>query len=402
MRKEQATIADFVLRESREAEPRLVMMRRALHQIPEIGDTLPRTKRYVCDALDALGIPYRQNRGDDGIIAEIKGAKAGKTLAFRADMDGLHVEEETDIPFRSSLPGQMHACGHDAHTAILLCAAEILYTHRSALRGTVRLLFQTGEETGSGAKQMLAEGALDGVDAVCALHVGNLAGNHRKTGDVTVLSGPVSAGKNKFTVTVKGRGTHSAFPEKGVDPILIAARIVNGCEELAARELPAGTPAVLSFGSLQAGVDHNTIPEQAVIKGSIRCQSETYRNFLGDRLTCIAKSISTAFRADCAVELKRGSSTVMNDASLSALVADAVTSVLGESKVITRSDVALMGSDDFANYAERVPGVYFFLHTNNEEKGIVESNHNPRFNIDEDVLADGVAAYVAIALRYLQ
>ena len=393
---------EWVISECKRNEAELLRMRRDLHKIPEIGNELPRTRKYVCGRLDEMGIPYRLNTGDDGVIAEIKGAGQGKTLAFRADMDGLHVDEETDVPFRSTIEGQMHGCGHDAHTAVLLSAANILHSHREKLIGTVRLLFQTGEETGTGAKQMLAEGALEGVDAICTLHVGNLAGNGLKTGDVTVLQGPVSAGKNKFTITVKGKGTHSAFPERGIDPILIAARILNGCEELAARELPAGSAAVLSFGSLQAGVDHNTIPEVAVIKGSIRCQNEEMRDFLSERLECIAKNIAAAYRGSCQVEIKKGSSTVMNDGELSSLVARAVSSALGEDRVITKASAALMGSDDFANYAQRIAGVYFFLHTNNPEKGIVESNHNPRFDIDESVLWEGVAAYVAIANEYLK
>ena len=201
---------------------------------------------------------------------------------------------------------------------------------------------------------------------------------------------------------MKGKGTHSAFPDKGVDPILIAARIVNGCEELAARELPAGTAAVLSFGSLQAGEDHNTIPENAVIKGSIRCQNEDMRDYLGDRLKCIAENIAAAYRGSCRVELKKGSSTVVNDERLADTVSFAVSSALGNDKVVTKASAALMGSDDFANYAQRIAGVYFFLHTNNPEKGIVESNHNPRFDIDESVLWEGFAAYVAIANEYLK
>lgn len=393
---------EWIKAESEKAQADLIAMRRDLHQIPEIGGSLPKTRKYVCEKLSAIGIPYRLNKTDDGIVAEIRGDREGKTIAFRADMDGLHIEEETSVPFRSEIAGQMHGCGHDAHTAVLLCAAEILYAHKSELRGSVRLLFQTGEETGSGAKNMLSEGALDGVDAICALHVGNLAGDRLRAGDITVLAGPVSAGKNKFTVTVKGKGTHSAFPDKGVDPILIAARIVNGCEELAARELPAGTAAVLSFGSLQAGKDHNTIPEEAVIKGSIRCQDEALREFLGERLKTLSAHIAAAYRAECEVELKKGSSTVMNDAALASLAADAVACALGKDRVLTASASALMGSDDFANYAERTAGLYFFLHTNNGEKGITEANHSPRFDIDESVLWEGVAAYVAIAAHYLK
>jgi len=390
------------VKEIKSLEARLVELRRELHRFPEIGGKLPLTRKIVCRELDRIGIPYTLNPDDDGLIAEIKGGKEGKTIAFRADMDALHVVEETGLPYSSEIEGQMHGCGHDAHTAMLLVAAEVLFAHRDKLCGSVRLLFQSGEETGTGAKAMLTLGAIDGVDAICALHVGNLAGNDIETGKIVVLEGPVSAGKDKFTITVKGKGTHSAFPEKGVDPILIAARIVNGCEEINARELPAGSAAVLSFGSLQSGIDHNSIPDTAVIKGSIRVQDVCVRDFIGKRLCEISEGIAKAYRADCTVDLKRGSSTVMNNPSLSRLVADATAEVLGEDAVVTRISSALMGSDDFANYADRIPGVYYFLCTNNPEKNIVESNHNPHFDVDESVLWQGVASYVSCAMKYLK
>ena len=380
----------------------LISLRRELHKVPEIGGELPKTRKIVCEWLDKLGIPYTLNTNDDGLVAEIKGAKDGKILAFRADMDGLHINEETDVPYKSQIDGQMHGCGHDAHTAMLLVAAEILNEQRDKLNGTVRLLFQSGEETGTGAKAMLEQGALENVDAICAIHVGNLAGEDHKAGDIFVIPGPVSAGKDKFTITVHGKGTHSAFPEKGIDPILIAARIVNACEEISARELPAGTAAVLSFGSFRAGEDHNTIPATAVLKGSIRVQDEKMRDFIGERLTDISHHIAAAFRARCDVDIKKGSQTVINDTKLSEFVAKTIAEVLGEDKVVTKTASALMGSDDFANYASKIPAVYFFLHTNNKEKGVVEANHNPHFDIDESVLWEGVAAYVAIALNFLK
>jgi len=391
-----------IVDECKKTEKKLIEIRRELHRFPEIGGELPMTRAIVCRELERIGIEYRLNSNDDGLVADIHGKGNGKTIAFRADMDAFHVVEQTQLSYKSEIDGQMHGCGHDAHTAMLLVAAQILNNHKEDFCGTVRLLFQSGEETGTGAKMMLSEGALDGVDSVCALHVGNLAGDSIPTGKIVVLPGPVSAGKDKFTITVKGKGTHSAFPEKGVDPILIAARIVNGCEEIAARELPAGTAAVLSFGSLQAGLDHNSIPEKAVIKGSIRVQDVDIRNFIGDRLKCICENIAKAYRAECEVDLKRGSSTVMNDEKMSELVAEATANALGKDSVVTRISSALMGSDDFANYAERVPSVYYFLCTNNPEKGIVEANHNPRFDIDEDVLWKGVASYVATALKFLE
>ncbi len=389
-----------IVNEIKELEEELIALRRELHRCPEIGGSLPRTRKIVCDYLDSIGVSYTLNPDEDGLIADICGNGEGKTLAFRADMDALHIEEKTGLEYASETDGQMHGCGHDAHTAMLLVTAKLLSRHRDTFKGRVRLLFQSGEETGTGAKAMLRLGAIDGVDAICALHVGNLAGESLTNGKIVVRSGPVSAGKDKFTITVKGKGTHSAFPDKGVDPILVAARIVNGCEEINARELPAGSAAVLSFGSLTAGVDHNSIPETAVIKGSIRVQSVELRNFMGERLKVIAESIAQAFRAECTVDLRRGSSTVMNDKALAGVVKEACEEALGE-EILTETPSALMGSDDFANYTDRIPGVYYFLCTNNPDKNIVETNHNPAFDVDEEVLWKGVASYVATALKFL-
>jgi len=390
-----------MIKECKDKEKDLIELRRELHQVPEIGGVLPKTKKIVCAFLDEQKISYKLNPNEDGIVAEICGGKSGPTLAFRADMDGLHIIEGGEKPFRSVIDGQMHGCGHDAHTAILLIAASLLNEHKDRLCGKVRFLFQSGEETGTGAKEMIACGALNGVDAVCALHVGNLAGDEHTAGDFIVLPGPVSAGKDKFTITVKGKGTHSAFPEKGIDPILIAARIVNACEEIQARELAAGTAAVLSFGSFHAGKDHNTIPETAELRGSIRTQDEDTRDRIGKRMKCIAENIAGAFEAECVVDLIKGSKTVMNDETLSVIVAESISEVFGEDACKRKLFHALMGSDDFANYASRIPAVYFFLHTNNPKKGIVEANHNPNFDVDESVLWRGVAAYVSIAYKYL-
>ncbi len=386
----------------KEKEAGLLALRRELHRVPEIGGNLPQTRKIVCDFLDARNIPYTLNPNDDGVVAEIRGKKAGKTLAFRADMDGLHVNEPEGKEYRSVIAGQMHGCGHDAHTAILLVTAELLNENRDSFCGTVRFLFQSGEETGTGAKEMIAVGALNGVDAIISLHVGNLAGDEHEAGDFIVLPGPVSAGKDKFTITVRGKGTHSAFPEKGIDPILIAARIVTACEEIQSRFLAAGTAAVLSFGSFHAGKDHNTIPEIAELYGSIRVQDEETRDRIGNRMKCIAENTARAFGGEAVVDLKKGSKTVMNDEKLSAVVADSIKKLFGDEKCKTSLSHALMGSDDFANYASRIPAVYFFLHTNNSEKKITEANHNPYFDVDESVLWKGVAAYLAVAYDYLK
>ena len=381
-------------------EDSLIALRRELHKVPEIGGELPKTRKIVCDYLDSIGIPYTLNPNDDGVIAEIKGGKDGKTLAFRADMDGLHIDEQNDYPFKSVIDGQMHGCGHDVHTAILLITAKLLNEYKENLYGNVRLIFQSGEETGTGAKEMLKLGVLDGVDAVCALHVGNIAGDEHNAGDVIVLPGPVSAGKNKFSITVIGKGGHSAFPHKAINPIIAAAKIVERCHCMMQNDYK-DKAAVLTIATFNSGIDHNTIPEKAVLKGSIRVQDKDVRKEIGEKLGEIAAISSKEFGATCEFELKWGSETVMNNPQLSALVTKACKNILGDKNVITELPRPLMGSDDFTNYAALRPSVYFFLHTNNSDKGIVETNHNPRFDVDESVLWRGVAAYIAITKEFL-
>ena len=380
----------------------LIALRRALHAIPETGDALPRTKQFVCDYLEDIGISYRCCDNCDGVIAQIRGAEDGKTVAFRADMDALNVQEETDVPFRSEIPGKMHGCGHDAHTAILLMTAKLLFNLRDRLCGNVRFIFQTGEETGSGAKKMIAAGGVEGVDALFALHVGNLAGDELSAGDIAIVPGYASAGKIKFTIQIQGKGTHSAFPEKGIDPILVAANILLRFQETMNVDNMAGVAAVLSVGSVHAGEDHNTIPHTATLKGSVRAQDPNVRAFLGQKVKQIAKETAARVGASCDLDIKRGSESVYNDPELAAFAAKAVASSLGEKGVLTALARPLMASDDFANYGACVPSVYFILHTNNPEKGIVEPNHSPRFDLDESVLAKGVAAYMAIAMDFLK
>lgn len=391
----------LILSEAKQIESELISIRRNLHRYPEFGDSLPKTKAIVCAYLDNLGIPYREVHGGDGVIAEIVGNPNGKAIAFRADMDGLKVQEETNVPFSSEIPGQMHACAHDAHTAILLLTAKILQRNKHLLNGTVRLLFQTGEETSTGAKQMLADGATYGVSNVFAIHAGSLAGDMLSAGDFAILGGYVSAGKTKFSIHVKGKGTHSAFPEKGNSSLLIAAKIVLAINEITGRELPLDTAAVLATTAIHAGADQNTIPENTLVLGSIRAQDPAVREFLAKRVTEITEEITKSAGATYTIDLVRSSRSVKNDEQAAATAADAVAAVLGTDCVKTQLPKPLMASDDFVFYAEQVPSVYFMLHTNNPDKGITEANHNPRFDVDEAVLYKGVAAYLAIALRFL-
>ncbi len=375
---------------------------RELHKIPEYGDKLPKTKALVCAELDRIGIPYTCFEGHDSIVAEIVGASEGKTVAFRADMDALRIKEDTGLPYSSEHDGYMHACGHDAHTAIALCAAEKIYQNRGKLCGKVRFLFEAGEEIGVGALHLLEENALDGVDALFSLHVGTLAGRDIPSGTFVVLPTAVTAGKDSFSIEIRGMGGHGAYPCEAIDPIRISAQVITAMQSIVSMEIPSGQGAVITFGSIQGGKDNNSIPESVVLSGTVRTQSEDIRAYIKKRIQEIAEAIPKAFGAKGICTVKRGSSPVVNDSQLAELAADALAEKFGEERVIRAMPKALMGSDDFARLTQKVHGVYFFLSTSNKDKHTDCPNHNAKFMIDEQVLSDGVEGVISVISQFTE
>ncbi len=371
-----------------------------LHKIPEYGDRLPRTKQLVCEVLDKIGVPYTCFGNHDSILVDIIGGKSGKTVAYRADMDALRIQEATGLPYASTIDGYMHGCGHDAHTAIALCAIEQLYAKKAHLQGTVRFLFEAGEETGQGALHLLEENALDGVDGVLSLHVGTLAGREVPSGTFVVLPTAVTAGKDVFSIEIRGKGGHGAYPSEAVDPIRIAGSLITAMQSIVSMEIPSGNGAVITFGSIQGGKDNNSIPDKVLLSGTVRTQTEETRRFITKRIQEIVETLPKAFGGEGICTVRRGSNPVVNDARLAEYVADRISAKLGEGRVIRSMSKALMGSDDFARLAERAKGVYFFLSTSNAEIGTDCPNHNHKFMVDESVLSLGVDAVVSILENY--
>lgn len=384
--------------EQAELQSYVVSARRALHQIPETGTSLPATSAYIARELTALGIPFQQIVPDGSVIAVISGSRPGKTVALRADMDGLLVEEKTGLPFASQHPGRMHACGHDAHAAMLLGAAKLLRARRQSLSGTVKLVFQSGEETIQGARELIAHSALEGVDSIFGMHIGVLLGGNYPSGTFIVPDGPCMAAIDRFTLTIRGFGCHGSSPEKGVDPINIAAHVVLALQAIVSREIPAAQPAVLSLGRIQGGAQYNLIPSEVVLEGTTRSLDPEIRARLARRIEEISSTTSAAFGGSCQCQIDWGAPPVINTPELSARAAEAIRQVLPDSPVVTHIDNPNMGGEDFAFYLQQVPGVYFFLSTYDAEKGTDVPHHNERFDIDEAVLWQGSAAYAAIAM----
>ena len=385
----------------KDIQQELVTMRRDLHKIPEFGGELPKTKAYIIDKLNQWGIPYVENKTDSGLTATIKGEKEGKTIAFRADMDALLIKEGTGVDYTSEHEGLMHACGHDAHVTMLLGAGKIFNENKADLAGTVKLIFQTDEENSGGAKRSIAEGALEGVDAVFGTHIGSIISPKIPAGKVICTPGYVMASNDKYVIKVKGYGCHGSTPEKGVDPINIAAHIVINLEEIIAREISAVKPAVQTIGKIQAGDTYNIIPSEVIIEGTMRTLDDEVRQYMVKRIIEIAESTAKTFRGEAEVEIFWGTPPVKNDAAMAALACECAREVVGTENVIDHVDAPNMGSEDFAYFVKEVPGAFMFLSSANPEKGTDVPHHNPKFNIDEDVLWTGSAVFVKIAEKFL-
>ncbi len=386
--------------EAKNLQDYMVKVRRDLHQIPELGLDLPKTSAYVRAELDKMGIPYKLNEGDSGLIATIQGGKPGKTIALRADMDALPIKEDTGLPFAST-NGCMHACGHDTHTAMLLGAAKVLKDNADKLNGTVRLIFQTAEEISRGAEVSVKNGAVEGVDAVFGTHIGTIFSADLPAGTMLIPGGSFMASFDKFVITVKGTGCHGSTPEKGIDPVNIASHIVLALQAINAREFNACVPVVVTIGSIHGGSQYNIIPSEVTIEGTIRAVKEEVRQTIARRIGEISAATASAFGGTAETEIVWGAPPVVNDREMAALAAEAAKAAIGEENVITELEAPNMGGEDFAFYLQEVPGSFMFLSSANPEKGTTVPHHNPKFDVDEDVFWRGAAVFVAIVDKFL-
>lgn len=391
-----------IWKECESLQEELVQMRRELHQIPEFGFDLPKTQAYVVKVLEELGIPYKCSSKDSGIIAEIKGTTPGKTVALRADMDALKIQEENDVEYKSKHEGLMHACGHDTHITMLLGAAKVLNKHKDEIQGTVRLVFQTAEELAKGSQVIIQEGAMDGVDAVFGQHIGCIMGKEIANGKIIALRGCSMASYDRFAIKVNGQGCHGSTPEKGIDPVNIASHIVIALQEIIAREVAAVKPAVVTIGMIHGGVAYNAIPSVVEIEGTIRAVEEDVRQYLAKRIKEISELSANTFGGNAEVKIDWGAPPVTNNDQMVALVVDAAKEVVGEENVVTEMPAPNMGGEDFAYYLQKVPGAFFFLSSSNPEKHTDTPHHNSHFNVDEDVLYKGSAMFVKIVEDYLK
>jgi amidohydrolase len=391
---------------------KVIAWRRDIHQHPELSNREIRTADVVARHLRGLGLEVRTGVARTGVVAVLRGGKSGPVVALRADMDALPVTEEVDIPFASKARGTyngqdvgvMHACGHDAHVAILMGVAEVLAGMRGELRGTVKFIFQPAEEGApagerGGADVMIEEGALENPKpgAIFGLHVFPYP-----TGEIRYRPGGAMASSDAFRIVVRGRQTHGAQPWAGVDPIVVASQIVLGLQTITSRQIDiTAAPAIVTVGAINGGVRYNIIPDSVVMAGTVRTFDAAVRRDIHARVRRTAESIAQSAAASAVVTVDSGPPVTYNDPALTERMLPTLRQVAGAERV--RLSTPLTTAEDFSRYQERVPGLFVFLGITppGADPRTVAPNHSPRFFVDEAALPIGVRLMARLALDYL-
>jgi amidohydrolase len=375
-------------------EDYVINLRREIHEYPEVDFDLPKTVAVVKRELDAIGIPYTEKYGKGSVVGYINPEKEDFTIAIRADMDALRLQERIDLPYRSKNDGFMHACGHDAHTAMLLGVAKVLKGIEKDLCCRVKLLFQPSEEgVKSGSVMMIENGVLDDVDIIIGQHVTNLL----ESGVMGVCPGESQASSRHFKIEVFGKSAHAAQSHTGIDALAVAVRMYEAIQLVLSREVSPLERCLCSVGTLNAGTTHNNVADHAVMTGTIRTFNTKVSEFIFNRMERIAKGLSEETGAKITVVGPLKSVCVYNNPYLSELVMSSMRAVVGEENTVYFK--IGMGSEDFSRYGEVVPAVFFRLGTRNTEKGITAAGHHDDFNISEDALINGVRTMIQFVVE---
>jgi len=392
-------MSDPIKKRIGELTEELIGLRRDFHQHPELGFQEHRTAEKVEAYLRDLGMETRRMAGT-GVVAVLEGSQPGPVLMLRADMDALPIEEEADVDYKSVNPCVMHACGHDAHMAMLLVAAKILVERRAELRGTIKWVFQPNEEI-AGALQMIEEGVLEDprVDGVVGIHVWTPV----DSGYVAITAGTVMGGLDVFKIRIQGKGGHTGFPEDAVDPVIAAAQVIQTVQIIQTREISDLQSTIIMFGKIHGGTKGNIIPDTVELEGTIRFlykggpDSEERPT---ERFLRVVDAVCRTHSCTCTIDVEHENIPLINDPEMVRIAREAAGDVFRDQKRIV--DNRTIASEDFSEFSARVPGVFIFLGTGNKEKGTDIPHHNPKFNVDEDVLPDGVELYVRSAFQYFR
>lgn len=386
--------------EARQLQDQIVDWRRMFHQCPELKMDTPVTSGKIIDILREIGIEeIRTQIGGNGVAAVIRGAHPGKCLGIRADCDGLPIREETGLPF-ASVNGNMHACGHDAHTAMALGAAKLLYQHRHELHGCVKMIFQPYEEGGQGARMMVEDGVMENphVDAMIALHTGLVGQVGTLSGDLSWHPQVSSFSTSQFSIRVKGKNSHAAQPHEGVDALLAACHIVTALQSLLSRERDPAEQVILSVNVMRSGVRHNVIPDEAYMEGTLRTMLNEDTDAYFERITQLCQGIAAAMRCTVEVERMGHMPAIRNHPDMTKVLLRVAPDIVGQEHVIEVKKMVAAG-EDFPVYSELVPSLYFFLSAA-RGGGLDYPHHNPKFDIDESNLWEGTGVFTAFALDW--
>ena len=382
-----------------EIMPGVIADRRHLHQHPELGFQEFETSAFVADRLRQLGVEdVRTGIATTGVTGIIRGGRGlGKVVLLRADMDALPIHEQNDVDYKSVNQGVMHACGHDAHTSMLLAVSRLLMDRRDEFAGTVKVLFQPAEEGGGGAKVMIDEGVMDDpkVDAVFGLHMDQ----DSPVGTIGWVAGPAGAASDRFDLTIQGRGGHGARPSRCVDPIVVGSEIIVALQTIVSREINPILPAVITIGAFRAGEAPNVIPDTAEMRATVRSFDPEVRELLQKRISEIIEGIATTMRATVDLRYHLGYPPLINEPEMTELVRQVATDVVGPERTVEGKPQ--MGSEDFSYFLQRVPGSFFNVGTKNPDKGLIWGHHHPRFDIDEEGMSYGIETMVGVVKRYL-
>ncbi|MFO7321471.1 MAG: amidohydrolase [Chloroflexota bacterium] len=369
----------------------LVARRRDLHMHPELAFEEVRTAGIVAQTLGELGLEVQTGVGKTGVVGILEGAQDGPTVLVRADMDALPIQEANQSDYVSTVPGKMHACGHDGHTSILLGVAKLLAGRRAEIAGRVKFVFQPAEETGKGAKAMVADGVLRDPkpDVSLGLHLWNPL----PFGVFGVADGPVMAGASTFDITISGKGGHAALPHLNNDPIVCAAQLVTALQSIVSRNVDPLDTAVITVTSVHAGDAYNVTPQQAVLKGTFRTFSHAMRDLLTRRIAEVSEAVCRAMNCAVEVDIRHDTDPVINHPEVSARVRNALRAVVGEDKF----DLSMrtMGAEDMSALMTDIPGMYFFVGARDRNADGYYGHHHPKFSFDEDALPLAVAAMTA-------
>ena len=371
----------------------IIETRRDFHKHPELSFQEFRTSKIVAERLEKYGLIVQKNIGKTGVVGILEGTNPGKTIAFRADMDALPIQETGDVPYKSVNDGVMHACGHDAHTAMLLGAAEVLSEYQNNIQGTIKFIFQPAEEGYGGAKFMIEDGAIENVEEIYGLHVWN----YQKSGTVGVQDGPVMAAADIFTINIKGIGGHGATPQGTVDCVVVASYLIQAMQTIVSRNTNPLENTVVTFGQINGGYNFNIIADKVVLKGTTRAYTEDNRQLIKTRMEEIIKGTEKMFSAKIKLDYKDGYPPVINNSSITKNLKHIAKTIVGDN--VTNPYLS-MGGEDFSYFANVIPGCFFFLGSAPKDRPPMSTpQHCSHFDIDENVMLIGSSVFVELGLQ---